>query len=198
MKTPIVRLGLILTLLCSTPVAAEIYKIVDARGNVSYTDKPPRDLANGTTAVTMNVKLHNSYQAPKKVRQADPNEDEPAIPGSDIYSDLAITSPTPGISLRSNSGSLTISARLTPTLRPGHKLEFFLDGRSLGTVNGTSVAVNDVPRGQHSVNAQIVDIEGRPLRDSETVQFTVQRYAPGLAPNAPRPTTGDGNTTAAR
>ena len=177
-----------LMILGAMPSHAAIYKIVDEDGNVSYTDVAPTEVQKqSSTAVEMNVV--NTFKDPLNSVAADPLEDD--APAAEGYTALAIVAPADETSVRANAGNVTLRAQLTPALQPGHHVRFFLDGKPVGTVAAPSLTIENVDRGTHTVAAVVIDAQGKPLRDSQTTRFTLQRASVAKRA-APPPSTNSG------
>lgn len=131
--------------------AESVYKTVDENGNVIFTDKPSEE------ALEIKIKdLDNSINNPNPGRykaSAQKPEEE------DKYESFAVTSPENGAGIRSNSGNVSISVSLAPSLNSGHKIIISMDGKEVGS--GTSVSLQNVDRGTHSITARVVDGNGK-------------------------------------
>lgn len=147
-------LVLILPLVAAPLHAGQVYKWVDARGNVHYSDKPHPG------AKQIKIAPPQSYSASGSAHTAQqPAPPADAQPGAPAQPAIAISSPTPGQSLW-NVHDLTVSVTVTPGLEPGDSVTFNLDGKSQGPVNSTSVTFKDVIRGEHTVSASLTRASG--------------------------------------
>ncbi len=161
-----------------TPLAsAAIYKIVDADGNVSYTDVAPTE-EEAKSATTVEMNLVNTFKDPVAT-QPSTSSSGTDRPSSDTYETLEIVAPADSTSVRANAGNVTVRVRLEPALQPGHHVRFFLDGKPVGTVAATDLTLQNVDRGEHTVAAVVIDSQGNPVQDSRTTRFTLQRVALG-------------------
>lgn len=186
--------GLVFTMLLAPALSnAKIYKTVDEDGNVSYSDTPPADV-EARAESTIELEINNTYNAEESnptpvatnkttqgnrpgdiVTTGDPGTDtKPAA----VYQKIAITAPAADANLRSNEGKVTLSISLQPGLVPGDQVRFFLDGKPVGTVTGTSLSLTNIDRGTHTLAAVVLDGAGKPRISSNTSSFSIQRFAP--------------------
>jgi len=171
---------LLLPLLMLLPLAAlatDVYRYVDERGNVVFTDKP----ASGAKKITVDPAPATSVVIPN-VPSAAPAQAEPsARPGSEPftgYADMRITQPVEGEGLVSTAGDIDVSINLHPALRAdlGHGLTVMLDGQPvIENTSRMNIALNNVDRGEHVLQAYVVDAQGQMLIKSATVRFSLQR-----------------------
>ena len=176
------RLLILLAVLVVAPLAqAEMYRWVDEEGNVQFSDTPP---PQGTPAERMEVPEPSSvvetYKPPKAPTEAEGSAQQDGEQATRYR--LAITSPANDEAVRQNAGNVTVTVDLKPALQPGHRLRLYLDGNLLDN-GGTRTTVNltNVPRGTHTLRAEVVDGNGKVLRRA-TSTFHLLRAAVGQAP----------------
>jgi len=166
-----------LALLFVAAAPAEIYKWVDAQGNVHYGDEP------GPGARPVRDLPELSTYAPRPLPEAVIEEEqqppdaaageEAAHPG---YRMLRIISPEPEATVRSAPGDVSIFVALDPTLREGDHLKVILDGKLLPERYGSTVIqLKNVDRGAHQVAVAVYDETGRKLKESEHHVFYLHR-----------------------
>ncbi len=86
---------------------------------------------------------------------------------------LRIVEPAPDQTLHDNAGRVTVRvvledrAQLPDTLR----LRVLLDGRPVVEGHSQQVALTDVDRGSHQLQAQLIDADGNVIERSEPVRF---------------------------
>ncbi|WP_028238273.1 DUF4124 domain-containing protein [Stutzerimonas azotifigens] len=176
------RLAYLLCVL-SLPALAQIYQYNDENGNPVFTNQPPE----GIDVKEVELPPANSVNlAPVDIETAPPMVD--ASQAGQPYQVLAIGGIPDEEALRANGGSFTVQAVIEPRLQPTHRVRFILDGTPIMTSTATSVQLNDVARGEHRLQVQI--LSGQQVVQSSPVEtFTVQRVhtsSPALRP-APRP-----------
>jgi len=171
---------LIMGLLATPAVSADVYRSVDDSGNIVYSDKPSPDAEKIQIDEIQTIEAPDigpfEYTPPKN----------PA--GTPIYTKLEITSPEEGAAIRSNSGEITISSVLEPGLNTasGHQLVLIMDGNDVAT-GGPQFNLQNVDRGTHSVSVAIKDSSGKVVMQSTPVTFTLQRIAVQPPPPPPKP-----------
>jgi hypothetical protein len=182
------RLASILLLAGLSPVAlGEIYKTVDANGNVVFTDIAPVDRSGQPAAQPVTVDPVNSYQPPP----APVPQQGDAPPESDdvgYYAEIAVISPLEDETIRDNSGNVQIQITIAPRLRGDHRLMLILDGNDIGleAVNGV-FELSNVDRGTHTAAGRVIDQLGNTVIESSPVTFNLMRVALGPENATPTP-----------
>ena len=183
----LVSLGVALAM----PVAAQIYRVTDADGNVVFTDVPPRpeeksdpvELGSGST-----FEIEDALPSESSATSwsSDSTDDESA---DDIqtfgYEMLQVVSPANDASVRENAGNVTVSVAVNPELRPGNRVQLEMDGKVIRTTTATQINLTEVDRGSHVLRAHIIDDGGDRLISSEPSVFHLSRYSVITAPNRP-------------
>jgi hypothetical protein len=165
-RTILVLLGL---LVMPYATADEAYVWTDEDGVVHYSDRPMPG------ARRIELADPNTGQALAR-RPADAQSDaaddaaDPDAPFS--YNSLAVSSPTAEETLWNIEGVLNVSLALNPPLRPGHQVRVYFDGNPR-IVTGTSFQLQEVWRGVHNLQAEVLDETGRMLIRSQTNRFYV-------------------------
>jgi hypothetical protein len=162
--------------------ASEMWRWVDERGVVHYSDRPQPG------AERVELKPAQSYTAPatpppSPARSATPDAPrQPAV----SYSRLSIVSPSEGENLWNIGAQLSVQLEMDPPLAPGHRQQVYLDGvRVADAPQGTQFTLGDVFRGERRLRVSIVDENDRELASSGTVMFYVHQ-ASRLNPNQPQ------------
>lgn len=168
------RLSLLtgITLLFCVPVSAEIYRQVDAQGNVTYTDEP----SDQAPAEEVKIRPVTTVTLPKPETVSEPEQlrEEVETEGS-AYSDVRITAPEDGEAFHSGSGDIAFEVASSPELRDGHKYEVTLDGQPVGQTTSGTVSVRNVYRGTHEAGVSIVNRNGVTIKSGDTISFTIHR-----------------------
>ena len=148
-----------------------VYKYVAPDGSVSFSDK------SRPGAEKVQVKVPDtgvpSPTAGKAAARTDsaPGEASAAIP----YTALTIVSPTNDEAVRSNNGAVNIAMNLAPSLHARHAVVIAVNGQTVGQGSSTSLTLQNLPRGTHTVQAAIVDEAGKEIIRSKTITFHVLR-----------------------
>jgi hypothetical protein len=89
------------------------------------------------------------------------------------YEQLVIAQPQDQSTVFDNSGRVPVSIVISPalSLAPGEQLQLFLDGRPVTPTQDGDLALENVDRGSHQLQARIVDRGGATLIQSEPVTF---------------------------
>ncbi|HXF67555.1 MAG TPA: hypothetical protein VNK67_12780 [Burkholderiales bacterium] len=101
---------------------------------------------------------------------------------------IAIVSPAPEQTVHDNEGRVPVSVAVTPAdaLDTGHRVRVTLDGRAHGAPrHALSFTLEGVERGEHTLQAELVDAGGRALAVSAPVKFYLwqaSRLFPGRKP----------------
>jgi hypothetical protein len=166
---------LLLALLASTAGASEIYKWIDDDGVVHYSDQP-RDGAervNLPKANTISAPIHNRTNTAG-------DESAPAETGPFSYESLTVTSPAAEETLWNIEGVLNVSLAVTPALQPGHQVRVYHNGELQEDVRGLSFQLQEVWRGVHNLQAEILDESGKMMIRSQPNRFYVQQNTVGF------------------
>jgi hypothetical protein len=180
----LVRLAIFLSLAFSAAAADQIYRTVDADGNVVFTDVPPANAQGQPAGHEVALPPANTYEpeAAAPAAAAAPASPEPTNP----YDDLAIVDPTNDQTVRQNNGDILVQAVVDPPLQSDHRMLLTFDGAPTAIeAEGGIFQLSNVDRGTHTASARIVDANDEVVMESDPVTFTVQRYH--IPPAAPTP-----------
>ncbi len=157
--------------------AGEIYKKVDKEGNITFSDQPQKE------AEKIEVEPVNILERQPLTPVITPVE-EVAFE----YSSIAITSPENDETLR-NTGDITVSGTLSPSLRGDHRIEFLDNGVALQPASKSlGISLQNLDRGTHSFVMQVIDDDGKVLISSQPVNLHVHRNFIPPPPPPPPPT----------
>ncbi len=176
-----IRSTMLVAVLCCTSgaVFAEIYRTVDADGNVVYTDTPTSD------SKPVDLPPASTY-SPPRYATAVPERKSAQGEEPEFYSNVQIVQPGDEETIRANAGNVDVGVQVSPELRieAGHRIQFYLDGEPVGAPSTElSTALSNIDRGEHTVAAAIVDTSGATLERTDPRRFFVQRYSILTAPN---------------
>ena len=163
-------LVLFVGLLASGAAFAQAYKWVDQDGVVHYSDRPQPGAER--------VDLTSSRPArPASARRTA----DSATAGADTveagpfrYQSLSVASPAAEETLWNIEGVLNVSLAVSPALQPGHQVRVYFDGTPQ-PVTGTSFQLQEVYRGEHNLQAEILDAAGTLMIRSAPSRFYVQQ-----------------------
>ncbi len=168
-RTILVLLGLLVTPFAT---ADEAWVWTDDDGVVHYSDVPRPG------AKRIELAEPNSGQSPApRSSSANANADDAndnATEESFSYTTLEVSSPGAEETLWNIEGVLNVSLSLNPPLRPGHRVKVYFDGNEQ-MVSGTSFQLQEVWRGVHNLQAEVVDGTGQLMIRSRPIRFYVQQ-----------------------
>ncbi len=150
--------------------AQEAYRWVDEDGVVHYSDRP-REGAEVIQLPAPNIAT--TRRVPRAAAEAGGDEESATEPAPG-YTSIEILSPKPEETLWNIEGVLNVSVALQPGLQPGHQVRAYFDGE-MQPVSGTSFQLQEVWRGVHNIQVEVVDATGRLMIRSKPNRFYVQQ-----------------------
>lgn len=176
---------LLIMLLLAGSAHAEIYKSINAAGEVVYSDTRTQG------AETMKMPALPTYTPPPITSYTTRNAE--SLQAAE-YEDVVFLKPEDDATVRNNQGIIHTELKLTPALRGNHRVQFYLDGEAYGEP-GRSIrtTMRDVDRGEHTLTASVLDANGDSLISADPVIVHLHRetiHNPNHPnnPNRPRPT----------
>lgn len=189
LRIALVTLGLGLAVGLSPAVmATTVYRSTDAQGNVIFTDQPDRGGERvELPEVTVVPSRRQDEPAP---RQAEPREEggeaqrsvsSPFMP----YSRFRIASPEHETTLPTGSaGNVPVELAIEPELRDDHQVRLLVDGEvSQSAMHTTAFMLTNLDRGEHELQAELLDGSGQVRHRSAPVTLYVQRASANLPQN---------------
>lgn len=180
---------LLIVLIPSVLVAAEVYRWVDDDGTVHYSDRPQE---GAETVIIREAQTFSTPAAPaarstSSTTSARSDEAEPEAAAS--YSNFEIVTPRQEEVLWNIGGQLNVSLRARPRIRSGHTIFLYMDGQEVRQLprGRMQASLADVVRGTHQLHAEVRDRSGSTVARSDTVQFTVQQTSIQNQNNPNRP-----------
>ena len=162
---------ILLGLLAANGALAQAYTWVDEDGVVHYSDRPEPG--------SKRIELPKS-EAPSRPAAAPASagatasDEEPEAEQPFSYETLEVAAPAPEETLWNIEGVLNVSLALSPALQPGHQVRVYFDGNAQ-TVSGTSFQLEEVYRGVHNIQAEVLDESGNLMIRSLPNRFYVQQ-----------------------
>lgn len=150
-------------MLLSFSAYAGIYKWVDDKGNVHYSDKEQKgaEEVNLPAAVTYTPTTTGAAASGKA-------ETEKKLG----YTEMSIVQPKMNETIRSNNGDVQVGIDLKPGLVTGDGITLYLDGKEvIKGVAQTSVTLQNLDRGSHTLRATIFDRNGTAVISSKSIIF---------------------------
>ncbi len=162
---------LLIGLLAGTAALAdEAYRWVDDDGIVHYSDRPQPGaelvILPKSSAPTRPVAR---AAAPTRGTARQSDKEKPFK-----YESLQVASPGAEETLWNIESVLNVSLAVKPAIQPGHQVRVYFDGDAR-MVPGTSFQIEEVYRGVHNIQAEIIDETGKLMIRSRTNRFYVQQ-----------------------
>ena len=167
----------IAALAVASAVFGQAYRWVDEDGVVHFSDRPepgaeqiqlPTFRTNSRPAVRSAPTSTSSANAAQPAAQEQPFS----------YESLTIASPAAEETLWNIESVLNVTLDLQPALQRGHRVRVYFDGTAR-LVSGLSFQIEDVFRGVHNVQAEILDETGKMMIRSIPNRFYVQHNVIG-------------------
>ena len=172
-------------LMLAAPLSAQvIYKWVDANGQQHFSDvphagaeeiliAPPQRYAPTATSGS----VESATVTPEDAAQNDQSAG---------YSSFAITSPSEEETIWNTGGTISVSLALQPALMRGHSIRILLDGRQRVQLpeGVTSTQLDDVFRGIHQLQAQVIAADGQTVASTPPMTFYYKQTSVNRRPTA--------------
>lgn len=187
MRNRFLTFGLIILLFSCGWAAAQsssskTYRWVDENGVTHFSDSP-RPGSQDPAQEEYEIRTPNVSRSPARRRPS--AESGPGNSDGDTntaapfagYQQMRITSPRDGETLWNIGGSLNVGVALIPGLNADHGIVIIMDGRVMTPqpVRSTSVTINEVYRGVHTIVAAVRSPDGQELIASQPIRFVVQQ-----------------------
>lgn len=165
-------------LLAASAVLAQAYRWVDEDGVVHFSDRPqpgaeriqlPKSPPPRPAPTPRSTPGTTSSAAAAAVSEP---EEEPFG-----YDTLEITTPAAEETLWNIESVLSVSLNLQPSLQTGHQVRVFFDGEERMMSRSTSFQIDEVYRGVHNIQVEVVDETGTLMIRSQPNRFYVQQYS---------------------
>jgi hypothetical protein len=157
---------ILLAALVTGGALADAYTWTDENGIVHYSDRPHPD------AETINLQTSSASRPEPTASAPSKRDDDRTV--APRYTNLEIVSPGAEETLWNIEAILTVDLDLAPALRPGHQIRVYFDGMPQ-LVGNTSFQLEEVYRGVHNIQAEVIDSTGTLLIRSLPSRFYVQQ-----------------------
>jgi len=189
-------LVLLLSLSLSLSLAAQekVYKKVHPDGTVEYSDKPIEggELMNVPRGTIITMPKPSGFKAAETTADRKAAARKQAEEHAAAYTRFEILRPKDDEAIRSNAGNLTAQLALEPGIVEGDRLRWKLDGNPIEGAGGLTLILRNVDRGTHTLQAEILDADGKVVKTTPVVTFHLLRYAGGPVPLGQTPSTPTG------
>ncbi len=170
---------LLFFILISQSCFAAIYKQVD-QGNITYSDVPMLN----SELLSMPESKPVTPTTPEQSQNTQKNSEEKSVDSADVtthkaYTHFAITNPKNEDTLQ-NQRNISVEVTSTPDLQPGDLVQLFLDGSPYGNaMASTSLMLQNVERGKHTVSAAILNSQQQVISQSGSITIYVHYASTG-------------------
>lgn len=174
-RVPVIKGNIVLLTLLGISLAffanAEVYRVIDEEGDVTYTDNPP---ANNPTTEAISLPSINTQPAIEVLH----NEKQAEETAANSYQEILIVTPAHDATIPPGQQLVPVEISLKPTLKMGHLVQLIFDGQPYGPATSTtSFSIRALIRGEHRIQARIVDGEGAIIGASNTSTIHVKRHS---------------------
>ena len=168
---------ILLALLVAAGAYADAYTWTDEDGIVHYSDRPHP----GATLIELGQSSAPRPRPTTRPAATSPStaaDDEQGAPPTSGYESFEIASPAAEETLWNIESTLSVTLALTPALKPGHQVRVYFDGTPQ-MVGGTRFRLDEVYRGVHNLQAEVIDGTGKLIIRTRPSRFYVQQNAIG-------------------
>ena len=165
---------LLLGLLAASAALSQAYRWVDEDSIVHYSDRPEPGAERIVLPEYRAARQERTYQRPATTNRSSQTKQasSPAVPFR--YESVEIMSPGAEETLWNIESVLSVSVTVTPALKAGHQVRAYFNGNS-EIVSGTSFQIEEVYRGVHNLQVEIIDENGKLMIRSRANRFYVQQ-----------------------
>jgi len=180
MKAPILTLlvtlsvAIVMSLTPLSLASADVYKVTDDQGNITYTDTVPAEAAADRVQLPPVNKVPTLTPAATTPPRSADTDLSPAFNG---YSFAALVSPLNDSLVHFDQSQVLAQLALTPELGADHRVQFYVDSSAFGPpVATSSLAITGLERGTHHISARVLSSQGAVLVIAKPVTVHVQRH----------------------
>ncbi|HET6564599.1 MAG TPA: DUF4124 domain-containing protein [Xanthomonadales bacterium] len=172
----------VLLMVCFCVTAhAQIYKIVDKDGNVTYTDQAPGDGTEPMDLPELSVVSTDYVEPAQEAVAAAPTEaeGEKELTRKDLrklYRDFRISRPAPEETFWGTENTVVVAWESGEALQEGMSVRFNIDGKAQ-PASGENMMGITLDRGTHTVSATLLDGAGNSVTTTDTVTFYVHQQS---------------------
>ncbi len=180
-------------LLASGMLAAQVYKVVDEHGNVTYTDQPPPDgtppMELPELSVVESEEDVTAVADPATLLNADPVDADglAATPEKtprelrQMFSDFRILTPTQDETFWGTANVVVVTWGANAAYEEGMQVSVVVNGDPQDVDPNRNLPLT-LDRGEHQVYAVLRDNRGRRIMTTDTVTFFVKQASARINP----------------
>jgi len=159
------------SLMAVSIASADIYKSVDENGNVSFGETK----VDGAEKVEISEPNISDSQTAFQQSKGKPTETAQNQSETVTYESLKIVSPEHDKITEGRTGAVQVTFLSTPGLAATDKLVITVNGEDVAKGASTTLTLEELTRGAHSVTGRILDANNEVKIKSNVVTFHVQR-----------------------
>jgi hypothetical protein len=161
----------LIAVLAAAAVMAQAYRWVDEDGVVHFSDRP----VEGAEQIYLPEQHRGTRRVVPQAQPAAPTDSTAAeSPAAFRYDSIEVVAPAPEETLWNIEGVLNVSLRVTPALRQGDQVRVYFDGNPR-MVKGSTFQIEEVYRGVHNIQVEVIDPTGKLMVRSLPNRFYVQQ-----------------------
>jgi hypothetical protein len=167
----------LLGLLAASAALSQAYRWVDEDGVVHYSDRPEPGAERIILPESGTSRSGRTYQRSAAATRSTPTSQASAASPATApfsYESVEITSPGAEETLWNIESVLSVSITVTPAMKAGHQVRAYFNGNG-EIVDGTSFQIQEVYRGVHNLQVEIIDENGKLMIRSRANRFYVQQ-----------------------
>ena len=168
-------------LVLSASLAAEIWKVVDEDGNVTYTDQAPGNAAPPMKLPELSIieTVSPGSRAQANGRRPVVKEEVTALTAAELrrlYQDFRIARPFEEETFWGTASTVVVTWTSTAPITPDLNVRLFVDGaaQAAPATGGVSLTLD---RGEHRVFAELRDASNRRIITTKPVTFFVKQVS---------------------
>ncbi|GHC38223.1 DUF4124 domain-containing protein [Aidingimonas halophila] len=179
----LVMVGMITLHGLSAHAESAIYRVIDEQGRVLFTDRPQ----SGSERV--DIPQPSAVLPVSRVAIGGLENDEHVEPPPTSYSAFSIVAPEHEATLPTGqAGDVVVEFAVAPALHESHRIQLRLDGEVRHSpAHARSLSLSGLVRGEHTLEAELLDADGKVLQRSKPVTLYVQRAGINLPANPNNP-----------
>ena len=178
-RYPFLLLTVLAIFTAGLATGTQLYKSVDADGNIVYSDTPtPGAEQLKPPPISTVDSLPKPEPAETEARPGEETGDETAKKPPTRYTKFAIVSPQNDATIWDNTGAVPVSLLLEPALdtENGHSIWVYVDGKAVVRKSQSLVQpLSGIDRGAHTIRAEVRDENRKTLRRSKNITVHMKR-----------------------
>jgi hypothetical protein len=189
------RMAAILALACilwTSPATAQIYKVVDAEGNITFTDQAPADGSPPMKLPELSI-IATDVQQETPATEGDAEAAGTPAPVAPtprelrrMYRDFHITRPLQEETFWGTANTVVVQWGSSTPLQADMQVRVFINGTAQAVTQEGMLALT-LDRGTHTVYAQLLDARGKTVITTTTVTFFIKQHSIGMNAQSPVP-----------